>query len=158
MKELCCAWLYLPHLSLIEIRMSLMDCIQRLMADASPWLVPLVLLILQFLFKIYINGTPSGSIFWKSFLQSPVEIGFLGLSFIAAAGISELIPAPETIGWFVFFLLLNILIIIIWKHSPVGINSKQIMQASFLAFLNFAISIAMLVVSINLLIRRTIAT
>ena len=58
------------------------------------WLVPCLLVLLQFFLKLFVGEKASLHQTWKNFLQSPVDVGFLALSFACTLIISK----PDAVG------------------------------------------------------------
>lgn len=121
--------------------------------DSAIWLVPTLLVLLQFFLKLFIADKASWHQTWKNFLQSPVDIGFLALSFTGTLIISK----PDSIGGLfatsLVFLLLLVISIVIWKVSPTHTTTKSLMASSGLVLVNFFITGMMLVFSVSLVIR-----
>lgn len=129
-----------------------MEVFERAVAANALWLVPVVLLLLQFAMKLWIGEGISGLATWRQLLQSPVEIGFLALSFVASLVISSPTRAnPAFVTCLIFFVLL-FASILIWKLSPIALNARDIKISFALFALNSAITIPMLVFSINMLV------
>lgn len=117
------------------------------------WLVPALLVLLQFVLKLFVGEPASWHQSWKNFLQSPVDTGFLALSFAATIVISK----PGNVGGVfasaLIFLLLLVISIVIWKVSPTHTTKTSLMASSALVILNYLITGAMLVYSVSLLTR-----
>ncbi|MBO2557603.1 hypothetical protein [Shewanella algae] len=129
---------------------------EKLIAAHAPWVVPLVIFLLQTGLKLLIAEQFQGNKLWVAILQSPVEIGFLGLSFMATILVSE--PSkviPAIISCFIYLIIL-LVSITIWKVSPSGPIRADVIKSSLLGFLNFAITLPMLVFSILMLTGRAI--
>ena len=126
-----------------------------------PWLLPVLLLILKFGMKLWVGASHDGPAFWREVLQSPVDVGFLSLSFVASAIIkaSVLENGQVTNGKhivfcfviFVVYLVLIALSILIWKQTPQEIAKSAIIRAGLLGMFNYSISIPMLVYGISLI-------
>ncbi len=57
--------------------------LSQLMSEQAIWLVPVTLVAVQFFLKLFVAESPSFRQAWKSLIHSPVDVGFLALSFIA---------------------------------------------------------------------------
>ena len=121
--------------------------------ESAIWLVPCLLVLLQFFLKLFIGERASWYQTWKNFLQSPVDVGFLALSFACTLIISK----PSSVGGVfaasLVFLLLLVISIIIWKVSPIHTTRKSVLTSSGLVILNFLITGMMLVFSVSLVMR-----
>lgn len=128
---------------------------------SMPWSIPVILLLLKFAFKLWVGETLDGINFWKAILQSPIDVGFLSLSFVASAIIkSSVIQDNKLVHGnhfamcfviFVVYLLIIVVSIVLWKLTPSEITKKDIIKASFVSFINYAITISMLVYGIMLI-------
>ena len=115
------------------------------------WLIPLALLLLQLVLKLLIADTFSALRLWIAILASPVEIGFLSLSFTASVLLSQTQRAPTaSVASFVYVALLAISVAI-WKCCPTAITKAGIIKALLLSFVNFTMTLTMLVYSVSLL-------
>lgn len=117
------------------------------------WLVPALLVILQFVLKLFVGERASLHQTWTNFLQSPVDVGFLALSFAATLLISK---ASGTSGLFatsLVFMLLLVVSIVLWKLSPTHTTKNGLATSTFLVLINYAITGMMLVYSVSLVTR-----
>lgn len=121
--------------------------------ESSIWLVPCLLVLLQFFLKLFIGERASWYQTWKNFLQSPVDVGFLALSFACTLIISKPSSVGGVFATSLVFLLLLVMSIIIWKVSPTHTTRKSVLASSGLVILNFLITGMMLVFSVSLVIR-----
>lgn len=121
------------------------------LVEHAAWVIPLTLLLLQFLLKFFIAEAITGIRLWEAVLQAPVEIGFLALSFAAAVLLAKPDEATHVFGLFVVYLILLIISVALWKASPGGGIPRNIVKACILSSVNFAITLSMLVYSISLL-------
>lgn len=124
---------------------------EQLIVDSAPWVVPIVLFLLQTSLKLLTAESFVGNKLWAAILQSPVEIGFLALSFMATILVSDpskVIPAIVSCFGYLLVLLISITI---WKASPTSSKKEDIIKSSLLGFLNFSITLPMLVFSILML-------
>lgn len=117
----------------------------------APWIVPVILLLLQTGLKLLIAEDFKGRKLWITILQSPVEIGFLALSFMATILVSDVSRVIETVISCFLFVLVLLASITIWKVSPTGALKGEIIKSSALGILNFSITLPMLVYSIGML-------
>lgn len=127
--------------------------LENAFSDNAIWLVPLLLVLLQFVLKLFVGEQASWHQTWKNILQSPVDTGFLALSFTGTL----IILKPDSVGGlfataliFLFFLVISI---VIWKISPTHTTKNDLMTSSGLILLNYFITGMMLVYSVSLLTR-----
>lgn len=117
------------------------------------WLVPCLLVLLQFFLKLFIGEKTSLHQTWKNLLQSPVDVGFLALSFACTLIISK----PKTVGGIfttsLVFILILVLSIVIWKLSPTHSTRSSLWTSTGLVIVNFFLTGMMLVFSVSLVIR-----
>jgi hypothetical protein len=121
--------------------------------ESAIWLVPCLLVLLQFFLKLFIGERASWYETWKNFLQSPVDVGFLALSFACTLIISKPSSVGGVLATSIVFLLLLVMSIIIWKISPIHTTRKSVLTSSGLVILNFLITGMMLIFSVSLLMR-----
>lgn len=126
-----------------------MDWTYNFLAEKSLWLLPLILLSLQFFLKLLICEKPSGPTLWESLKQSPIDIGFLSISFIAASIIIE--PDLSKMIIFVMYIIFFIILITFWKLSPSNYLKNDLIIASILTMTNFLISLGLLIFGINMI-------
>lgn len=115
----------------------------------APWLVPLLLVGLQFLLKLFIAERAAGMDAWLRLLQNPVDIGFLALSFVCTVIISDAARASAAFVIALVYLLVLILVVATWKYTPTTIKKRR--KAAFLLIMNYVFSIPLLVYSVRLL-------
>ena len=121
--------------------------VEKMCTVNALWLLPTLIVLLQFIFKLVISDKTKFHKFWVSLLQTPVDIGFLAISIFAGSIILD----PST-GKFIMFIILIVIISIIiisWKLSPEELNGKCIIISGSLMLLNFSLSLFVLVVIIN---------
>ena len=118
-----------------------------------PYVLPIILLILSFLLKLFIDRTVSLPSFISALLELPVDIMFLGLSFIAAFTITYKEKAGIGLLLFLTYLIIAILIIFCWRRAIKAFEASKLSISSLLGILNFLISIPALIFSIILIIK-----
>jgi hypothetical protein len=118
----------------------------------ADWLVPLVLLLLQFLMKYLIAQRLSGGRLWEAVLQTPVDIGFLALSFAATVLLRDPSHAPFMFWVALVYVILLMVCVAIANVSPKQLVRRDVLIAFGLAILNFALSLGMLAHSVRLLV------
>ncbi|MBW3140930.1 hypothetical protein KUV56_15655 [Ferrimonas balearica] len=119
--------------------------------ESAIWLVPLLLVLLQFLLKLFVGERASWHQIWKGFLQSPVDVGFLAISFAGTLIISKPASVGGVFATAIVFVVISMLSIIIWKESPTHITRDSMIKSSILVILNYLFTGAMLVYSVYLI-------
>lgn len=115
------------------------------------WLLPVLLLVLKTGMKSVVGSRYKTLEMWKTILQVPIDVGFLAISFLAAALLIDPTRTPVLFPWILGFLVLMLVSIVIWEESPTEIGVRQVCTSIFLGALNAALAIAMLVISLTLL-------
>ena len=129
--------------------MEILEFIELFFTKNSVWFMPLLLLILKFVYKLFISEKSNFQKFWESLLQTPVDVFFVTLSLLTGSMI--LYPTIGRFGLFIVLSLLAFLVVVIWKYSPSELTSKKIAIASSLACLNYFISVTCLIIIIKTL-------
>ncbi|WED29899.1 hypothetical protein L3V77_21060 [Vibrio sp. DW001] len=116
------------------------------------WLVPLTLVAVQFLLKLFVAEAPSLRQAWKSFIHSPTDVGFLALSFIATIIMGEPSSANGLLATMFTFVGLIVVSIVMTKVSPIGFTRSKMLTASALVIVNYVLVSTMLIISVSKLI------
>jgi hypothetical protein len=116
------------------------------------WLIPLILLALQFLMKLLVAEAISTAKVWEKTLEAPVEIGFLSLTFVAAVLLHVPSEAARAYSVSAGYIVLLLISVAIWKLCPKDLTKKHLAIASALTIANFIVTILMLVYSVSLLV------
>ncbi len=114
--------------------------------------LPLILLVLQFSLKYFIDRKATVFNFVISILEVPLSIIFLGLSFFAAYVMTSETNIDQGFIWFLVTLFLAIISIFIWRRSVHQFENERFISATLLGILNLFISVPILVYSIMTLI------
>ncbi len=114
-------------------------------------ILPISLLILSFLLKFLIDRSASLPRFIEAGFESPVDITFLSLSFIVAFTLSFSENANEGLATFIIFLIFIIIFIFAWRESVNLYEQDHYVSSIIVGVLNFLVSVAGLVYSINLI-------
>ncbi|MBA6350494.1 hypothetical protein [Colwellia sp. BRX9-1] len=129
------------------------DSVNIFFSENALWLVPILLVLIQFFFKLFVAERASFHQVWKNFLQSPVDVGFLALSFSATLLITTPKSSGGLFGTALVFILLLVISIVIWKSSPTHTTKKSVFTSSVFVLFNFIITGSMLVYSISMMLR-----
>ncbi|GLG82262.1 MULTISPECIES: hypothetical protein [Acinetobacter calcoaceticus/baumannii complex] len=112
-------------------------------------ILPVIVLVLSFSLKMFIDRQTTAHDAISSALELPVDIIFLSISLIVGF---ILVPRADTLTgfvWFCAYLILAIVIVFIWRRSTnMHINNGKYIG---LGFLNYLLSISSLYFSIKLL-------
>lgn len=119
----------------------------------SLWVVPTLLVVLQFALKVFVGEKASWHQTWINLLQSPVDIGFLALSFTATVLITKTTGTSGLFATSIIFVFLLVVSILLWKNAPCHTTKKSMLTASALVFINYIITGLMLIYSIALVSR-----
>lgn len=114
--------------------------------------LPILLLILAFLFKFLIDQSASLPLFIKATLEFPVDIAFLALSFIVAYSIASQEDSNIGLLMFIVYLICIFLIVFSWRRAEKFFREDNQRWAWGLFTLNMLVSILGLVISINKLV------
>lgn len=126
---------------------------EQFFSQNALWIVPFLLVLLQFVMKLFIAEEASWHQTWKNFLHSPVDVGFLALSFAATLIISHPNNVNSLYPTSILYVVLLILSIVIWKVSPKHTTRGSMAVSGGLVFTNFIITGMMLTYSVTLVIR-----
>ena len=141
-----CTWPVTQQLKALATSMRI-----SIVAHAA-WAIPVVLLLLQFVMKLLIFDRPGASLLWRNVVQTPVDIAFLAVSFVAAAAILPTGDASDKLFVLLCYVIASTIVIVLWKAAPEDLTQPKIWAATGLTLLNFTITTLMLVYSVTLLV------
>lgn len=115
------------------------------------YILSIILVGLSFLLKLFVDRKTDMPIFINCLLELPVDLNFLGLSFIIAYIIRD--PKNSATGMLYFgsYLLISILTVFMWRRSCHCFSLNDNKWTAFLGVLNFIISVILMLTSLNLL-------
>lgn len=114
-------------------------------------ILPLTLLILSFVYKLFIDQSIDIPIAIKSLCELPVDMIFLSISFLLAFTISDNENRDEGLVYWVIFIIIASVVVFLWRRSVKSYdNGKNKTFLSLLA-INLLITILCLITSINFL-------
>lgn len=116
------------------------------------WIIPLVLLFLQVLMKLFIADTYDKYKLWSALLYIPIQTGFLALSFTATVLMSAPHRASLAFTVCLVYILILIICIVLWRQTSSTLVMRDIVIASLITILNFALTLPMLAYSISLVV------
>lgn len=124
----------------------------RIEVNMVQYLLPIILLGLAFLLKLLIDRSATIPLFLQSVLELPVDIAFLGTSFLVASIISENGSREYGLLCFLLFIIATVLIIFFWRRSVSCYDNNKFILTTLLGTAGYAISIFALIYSIGLLL------
>lgn len=114
--------------------------------------LPIVVLTLSFLLKLYIDRNVEIPLFVRSIHELPVDIIFLTISFLVAFTISVKDDMKNSGLLYCFiFLIVAIISVIIWRRSVKLFELEKTFQSILLTSINFAVTIYCLNIAISFL-------
>jgi RsiW-degrading membrane proteinase PrsW (M82 family) len=113
--------------------------------------LPSFLLVLSFLLKLSIGRAVDRVLVIKSGFELPVDMAFLGTSFIVAFAISSPQNAHFGIACLMGFLVLVVLVVLCWRQSVSCFEANKLWQSLVCFALGAVISLSVLAASIRLL-------
>jgi hypothetical protein len=116
------------------------------------WLIPLILLLLQVLMKLFIADTYDKFKVWSAFLYIPVQTGFLALSFAATVLMSAPHKASLVFAVCLFYIMILIVCIVLWRQTSSSLVVRDVIIASLITIINFALTLPMLAYSVSLIV------
>lgn len=109
------------------------------------FILPLVLLGLQFSLKFFIDRRATGFNFVTSILEVPVNMFFVSLSLLAAFIIVGHGDVQQAFITFLVILCILVFCIFFWRRSVEHFEKKNFWSAFGLGFLNLALSLPTLI-------------
>jgi len=114
-------------------------------------ILPIVLLVLEFMLKLFIDRSTTLPVLIRSVLELPVDISFLATSFVVAFTILSPSNSEEGLVRFVIYLIGTVLVIFGWRRSVACFEQDRRWWSGGLAVASFALSATGLTLSIGLL-------
>lgn len=118
--------------------------------DNPEYILPIVLLLLAFLYKLFIHRSVTPAMFVLLLLEFPVDIAFLINSFIVAYIIRT--RSAAHLAYFIGFLTMTILVVFSWRQSTKWFESDRFYKCGAMTSITYLICIAGLVWSVSLLV------
>lgn len=115
-------------------------------------LLPVLLLMLQFSLKFFIDRKVNAFNFVLSILEFPLSTIFLSLSFFAAFLMTNKSRLEEGFALFLITVIITVFSVFFWRRAVNHFENEKFLYAFLLGLLNFSISIPLLLYSINILI------
>ena len=115
-------------------------------------IMPIILIGLAFLLKLFIDRTVTVPDTISSILDLPADIAFFSLSVI----VSFTITKPENIDlglmYFSSAIVLSLVVIFLWRRSIASFNSGARVMPAIAGSMNYIIAVAMAIYAINLVV------
>ena len=119
-------------------------------AQSATWLLPLVLLGLQFSYKLLVFERGTWSKTWEAALHLPIDICFLSISFVAAHIMLRPASIHAPLVLLLIYVLLALVSILLWKLCPKEYGKAAIGKAIACTAFNLFMSIVMFYVALDL--------
>ena len=116
--------------------------------------LPVALLVLSFCLKLLIDRTATLPFFIEAVLELPVDIAFLATSLVIAFTIGTPGMVKEGLFAFTLYVIGSIVVVLLWRRSRGFFEKEKLILSLLLAIVNYGISVAALVYSIGLVIRK----
>ncbi len=113
----------------------------KLLIDNLNIILPIAILILAFLLKLFIDRNVEIPLIIRSIYELPVDIIFLSISFIAAFTISTGIEKNEGLFYCFVYLIVAIINVIIWRRTIKLFERGKTFWSIILTLVNFFITI-----------------
>ncbi len=115
-------------------------------------LFTLLLLILAFCLKVYLNRTPSLVDYLKACCELPVDIMFMNIAFIISYRIAQTniwIKNKATIteemngnfSYFVIYLVMTIGVIVLWRYADKSLNEQKLKKFTIFTIISYIIAL-----------------
>lgn len=115
----------------------------------TKYLLPILLLAISFLFKLFIHQEANSVGLVYLGLEFPVDIAFLANSFLVAYIIDSRLD--EALNYFLMFIVVTIFIVYFWKQSRGWYDSRKYVRCGLMSSFAYFLCIFGLIVSISLL-------
>lgn len=115
-------------------------------------LLPIVLLVLAFLLKLFIDRSVDLPLFIQSVMELPVDIAFLASSFVIAYTIAFTTQHNDGILYFLIYVIGSIIVILGWRRAERFLDDSKYFSAVLLVVICYGLAISGIVISIKLLI------
>lgn len=113
--------------------------------------MPVVLLGLSFMLKLFIDRSTTAPDAIVSTLELPVDITFLSISLIVGYTIAPSGDSKAGLAWFAFYMFAAIFIVFLWRRSIKNFDSGSQKTVILLAGVNYFLAITALVNSVSLI-------
>lgn len=110
------------------------------MTDHLDIVLPIILIIIAFLLKLFMDRNATLPHFIKSLYELPVDIVFLGLTFTTAFTISEASHMAKGMFYLFVFLVIALINVVLWRRSTTLYEQTSYSWASSLFVLNATIA------------------
>jgi hypothetical protein len=115
------------------------------------YILSIILVVLSFLLKLFIDRKTNIPIFINSLLELPVDLNFLGLSFVIAFIIRDTKNAADGLIYFITYLAISVLTVYVWRRSCYCFGQNSTGWTIFLGIINFIVSVLLMLYALNLL-------
>jgi hypothetical protein len=113
--------------------------------------LPVLLVIIAFIYKLWIDRQVTLILFIHAFYELPVDIYFLSLSFLVASIITPMVASPNKILYLLIAMVISFLGVIGWRKSITYLENEREPLSGLCFVINCTIAILCLIKSINIL-------
>lgn len=113
--------------------------------------LPISLLLLAFLLKLFIDRTATLPFFIEAVLELPVDIAFLSTAFVVAFTISFPSKVKEGLFSFTFYIIGSIIVVFFWRRSRMFFEREKFFKSGLLAIINYILCLMALLIAVFLL-------
>lgn len=125
------------------------------LADNSQWVIPVILLALQTVYKLFVFERGSVSKTWAAALHLPVDICFLSIALVAAFMLMSADMLSANLSMLLIYMILAVVSVLLWKLCPSGYTKGELAKASVATLFNLALTITMLYAAVGLYARQS---
>lgn len=119
------------------------------------FLLPFILLGIQFSLKYFIDRRATAFNFFVALLEVPINMFFISLSLLAGFIIAGSGNIQKAFIFFLMILLILIFCIFFWRRSVELFQNENYVKSFLLGFLNFILSLPVIIYIITFLIDNT---
>ena len=117
----------------------------------SVWILPLLIIVLSLLLKMFVNRTTSAPQFLAGVLELPIDIVFLSMSLTVAYSISKVENVALGTSWLVLCFVIAIVSVVFWRMSLRFFEDNKSIHCIFLATLNYLVSVLISYFSVEMI-------
>lgn len=113
------------------------------------WLLPSAVIFFKFVIKTFVDHRPNVSDLIAGVLALPVDIVFLGSSFITAVIILDSQNAKLGLGIFAISIIIAVISVILWKRSVYCFEKNKIIGTFSLFLINITVSVLLTIYGVH---------
>jgi hypothetical protein len=122
----------------------------RYLMKAIELIMPLILIVLAFLLKLFIDRTVTAPDALAALLDLPADIAFFSISLIVSFTIAA--PSNRDVGmlWFAAYIVMSAFVIFLWRRSLSTFNAGRKFVPAVAGIVNYVITVSMAMHALNL--------